>query len=64
MNLKNLLNQAQNESSNSNISENLDEILAISPNYMDKEKAIIQFITLFLIFDKVKEERKKSKLFF
>ena len=46
------------------ISENLDEILAISPNYMDKEKAIIQFITLFLIFDKVKEERKKSKLFF
>ena len=46
------------------ISKNLEEILAISPNYMDKEHGIMQFIVLFFIFDRVKLERKKSKLFY
>ena len=46
------------------ISKNLEEILAISPNYMDKEHGIMQFIVLFFIFDRVKQERKKSKLFY
>ena len=46
------------------ISKNLEEILAISPNYMDKEHGIMQFIVLFFIFDRVKLERKKTKLFY
>ena len=46
------------------ISKNLEEILAISPNYMDKERGIMQFIVLFFIFNKVRLERKKSKLFY
>ena len=45
------------------ISINLDEILAISPNYMSKERGIIQFIVLFFIFDKIKEKRKKINYF-
>ena len=45
------------------ISKNLEEILAISPKYMDKEHGIMQFIVLFFIFDKVKQERKRSKFF-
>ena len=51
------------ESELKKISKNLEEILAISPNYMDKELGIMQFIVLFFIFDRVKQERKKSKLF-
>ena len=46
------------------ISANSDEILAISPGYMDKECGIIQFIILFFIFDRINEERKNTKLFF
>ena len=46
------------------ISANSDEILAISPGYMDKECGIIQFIILFFIFDRINEERKNIKLFF
>ena len=46
------------------ISANSDEILAISPDYMDKECGIIQFIILFFIFDRITEERKNTKLFF
>ena len=52
------------ESELKKVSKNLDEILAISPNYMNKEHGIMQFIVLFFIFDKVKQERKKSKLFY
>ena len=52
------------ESELKKISKNLEEILAISPNYMNKEHGIMQFIVLFFIFDKVKQERKKSKLFY
>ena len=46
------------------ISANSNEILAISPDYMDKECGILQFIILFFIFDRINEERKNTKLFF
>ena len=46
------------------ISMNLDEILAISPKYLDKECGVIQFIILFFIFDRIKNQRKKESFFF
>ena len=51
------------ESELKKISKNLEEILAISPNYMDKELGIMQFIVLFFIFDRVKQERKNQSYF-
>ena len=51
------------ESELKKISKNLDEILAISPNYMNKEHGIMQFIVLFFIFDRVKQERKNQSYF-
>ena len=39
------------------ITKDLDEILAISPEYKSKETGLMQFVVLFWIFDKIKNER-------
>ena len=44
------------------ISKGLDEILAISPKYKNKETGIMQFTILFYIFDVIKKQRINSKI--
>ena len=44
------------------ISKDLDEILAISPKYKNKETGIMQFTILFYIFDVIKKQRINSKI--
>ena len=46
------------------IAGNLDEILALSPEYKTKETGLMQFTILFYIFDHIKEERKNAKTIF
>ena len=46
------------------IAGNLDEILALSPEYKTKEIGFMQFTILFYIFDHIKEERKNAKTIF
>ena len=46
------------------IAGNLDEILALSPEYKTKETGFMQFTILFYIFDHIKEERKNAKTIF
>ena len=43
------------------ISKNLDEVLAIKPDYKNKEFGLMQFVTLFYIFNVIKNKRVSSR---